>query len=154
METSRAEEIGLHDNWIYAHEVDHDARVIVLHTFFPHSTPPEFTDVIFEDVLVHHFQKALMTVTRPPSNVLFDIEPGDPSSTLKPYWSFLFGLRQYLWPVSGWMGSWNTLEELAAILTSEGHQCFHVHGSFGLEGFVFARRMIVRARADRWARVE
>jgi hypothetical protein len=54
-------EISLHDNWVYAHCVDYDSQMIVLHTVYPHSEPYEFTDVIFAGALVHHFEMQCMT---------------------------------------------------------------------------------------------
>ncbi|WP_035608690.1 hypothetical protein [Haloferula sp. BvORR071] len=79
-------EISLHDNWIYAHQVDHDSGVIALRTVFPHTEPHEFTDVIFEGLLAHHFQNQCMGLGGPyPLNVLFDIEEGNARTTLDLY---------------------------------------------------------------------
>lgn len=140
-------DIGLHDNWLYAHMVDHDSRTIILHTMYPHGASPEFTDVIFEEVLVHHFETQCM---RPdsgyPSNVLFDIEEEDATTTLGRYWEIISPKRNYGWPAT----SWKTMDELAAVLTTHGHRCFHIHGTVGLDGFVFARTMNVVARPSKW----
>ena len=48
---------SVHDNWLYAHAVDHERCRIVLHTVYPHVEPPEYTDVVFEGVVVHHFEQ-------------------------------------------------------------------------------------------------
>jgi hypothetical protein len=141
------EGINLHDNWIYAQSVDHDARVIVLHTVFAHAEPWEFSDVVFEEVLVHHFETQGMT-TRPPypSNVLFDIEEEDVAITLERYREFILPKCRYGWPVGGW----EDLGALAGLLTAQGHRCYHVHGTVGLDGFVVARGMRVVRRDGRW----
>ncbi len=140
-------EISLHDNWVYALCVDHESQMIVLHTVYPHSEPYEFTDVIFADVLVHHFETQCMTTDpRYPSNVLFDIEEEEAGTTLGRYWDFISSNQNYGWPASGWNGR----GDLAGILTSQGHRCFHIHGTVGLDGFVFAMTMILRPRTSKW----
>jgi hypothetical protein len=144
-------DISLHDNWIYSHFVDHDERMIVLHTLYPHSDPIEFTDVTFEDVLVHHFETQCMADASPeraryPSNVIFDIEEEEARITIGRYRDFILSKRNYGWPVSGW----NDLEDLARLLTKDGNRCFHIHGTVGLDGFVIARRMLIEARRSRW----
>lgn len=140
-------DISLHDNWLYAHVVDHDSRTIILHTMYPHGTSPEFTDVIFEEVLVHHFEPQCMQgEDGNPSNVLFDIEEEAAVTTLGRYWDFISSKRNYGWPASGW----KSCEELADILTGQGHRCFHIHGTVGLDGFVFARAMHIEPHASKW----
>jgi hypothetical protein len=140
-------EPGLHDNWIYAHHVNHDTGVIVLRTFYPHSQAPEYTDVIFEGVLVHHFETQRMSKGDSyPSNVLFDIEEEDASITVERYKDIIIPQKNYGWPVGGW----DSLEDLARMLTANGHQSFHIHGTVGLDGFVFAKRMILRRRESKW----
>lgn len=144
-------DIGLHDNWLYAHMVDHDSRTIILHTMYPHGTSPEFTDVTFEDVLVHHFETQCMGAeTGYPSNVLFGIEEETADITLGQYWDFISSKRNYGWPASGW----KNCEELADILTGQGHRCFHIHGTVGLDGFVFAQAMKIVARSFKWTNAE
>jgi len=140
--------MSLHDYWIYAQQVDHDAKCIVLHTLYPHCEPQEVIDVIFEDVLVHHFQTQQMaTSALYPSNVLFDIEEEDAATTVKRYWHAIARERNYGWPAQGW----TSMEELARILISQGHRSFHVHGTVGLDGFIFAKRMVLKPRPSRWA---
>ena len=145
-------DISLHDNWLYAHLVDHDSRTIVLHTMYPIGKSPEFTDVVFQEVLVHHFETQCMRrfgnppESEYPSNVLFDIEEEDSATTLGRYWDFIVTKRNYGWPVSGW----KSLEDLAKLLGSQGHRCFHIHGTVGLDGFVFARSMSLVRRRSKW----
>src|SRR5688572_23609445 len=124
-------EFSLHDNWIYAHQVDHASGTIVLRTVYPLSDPPEFTDVFFEGVLVHHFQTQRMAAGERspyPSNVIFDIEEEDASMTVKRYWDSIVIQKNYGWPIDGW----NTFEDLTRMLTEKGHRSFHVHGTVGL----------------------
>jgi hypothetical protein len=48
---------SIHDNWTYVQAVDHERRRVVLHTVWPHCEPPEYTDIVFEGVVVHHFER-------------------------------------------------------------------------------------------------
>lgn len=64
---------SVHDNWLYAQTVDHERCRIVLHTVYPHVEPHEFTDIVFEGVKAHHFEKQLVGPGPNPSNVLLDV---------------------------------------------------------------------------------
>jgi hypothetical protein len=130
---------SVHDNSVYAHAVDHEQSRIVLHTVYPHSDPPEYTDVVFEGVVVHHFEQQQVG---PHANVLFDVEEAAPLFILGQYADLLARTKQYGWPVLRYDG----LEDLAIRLTAGGARCFEVHGVCGLHGFVFAASMELRAR--------
>lgn len=138
--------ISVHDNWIYSHSVDHDDGVIVLHTFYPHSDPPEYTDVRFEGVYVHHFESVCMTIKPPhPSNILFHIEEEDIAHTLERYRTPILSKQKYGWPVH----HWEDFDDLARLLTQDGRKSFHIHGTVGLDGFVIAQDMQIVARGTR-----
>jgi hypothetical protein len=136
---------SVHDNWVYAQAVDHERCRVVLHTIWPHSDPPEYTDIVFEGVAVHHFEQQKMGGGPCPANVLFDVEEADPLDILGQYQGLLARTRNHGWPVLRYDG----LEDLAAQLTAGGARCFEVHGVCGLHGFVFARSMELRARESR-----
>ena len=76
---------SVHDNWVYAQAVDHERRAIVLHTVYPHALPPEFTDVVFEGVIVHHFEQQKVGDGPHPANVLFDVEVAEGPDVLAEY---------------------------------------------------------------------
>ena len=61
-------EPSVHDNIVYAYKVDCRHRLIVLHTAYRDREPQEFTDIVFKDVIAHHFEHVLQ------ENILFDIE--------------------------------------------------------------------------------
>jgi hypothetical protein len=135
----------VHDNWIYAQAVDHERCKVVLHTVYPHSDPPEYTDVVFTGVVVHHFEQQKVGGGDCPANVLFDVEEADPHLILTQYGALLARTKDHGWPVPGYDG----LEDLAEQLTAGGARCFEVHGVCGLNGFVFARSLELRARESR-----
>ena len=138
--------IYVHDNWVYAQTVDHEQCRIILHTFYPHIDPPEYTDVVFEGVVVHHFeQQRVGGGPLHPANVLFDIEEVDPKYILNQYAELFSRTRKYGWPVWKYDG----IEDLILRLTEHGAKCFDVHGTFGIHGFVFAASIEFRPRDSR-----
>jgi hypothetical protein len=139
---------SVHDNWVYAQVVDHEGCRIILHTVWPHVEPPEYTDVVFDGVVVHHFEQQKVGGGRYPANVLFDVGEADPLFLLGQYEDLLRRTKNYGWPVFSYEG----LDDLVGQLTAGGARCFEVHGVCGLHGFVFARSMELRAR-DSWAEV-
>jgi hypothetical protein len=136
---------SVHDNWLYAQAVDHERCRIVLHTVYPHVEPPEYTDIIFEGVVVHHFEQQKVGGGPYPANVLFDVEEADPLFILGQYEGLLARTKNYGWPVHHYEG----LGDLAAQLTAGGPRCYEVHGVCGLHGFVFARSVEFRPRTSR-----
>src|SRR5262249_10122899 len=114
-------------------------------TVWPHVEPPEYTDVVFDGVVVHHFEQQKVGGGPVPANVLFDVEEADPLFILAQYEDLLSRTKQYGWPVSRYEG----LKDLVTQLTVGGARCFEVHGVCGLHGFVFARSMELRARGSR-----
>ncbi|MBD2102630.1 hypothetical protein [Leptolyngbya sp. FACHB-261] len=138
--------ISVHDNWVYAQAVDHDRRRIVLYTVYPHATPSEYTDVVFEGVVTHHFEQQNVGGGDPyPSNVLFDVEESDPTFILGSYSDLLARTKNYGWPVQ----AYDDLQDLVNRLTAGGAKCFEVHGTVGIHGFVFAMSMTFRERPGR-----
>jgi hypothetical protein len=111
---------------------------------------------VFEDVLVYHFQNpSLSSNPKLPSNVLFDIEEENASHTIERYLSVI-PKDSFFHAVSdrrndGWPEKeWSSIDDIAAALTRDGHRSFHVDGTVGLDGFVFARKMTLRTREARW----
>jgi hypothetical protein len=136
---------SIHDNWIYAQVVDHERCRIVLHTVYPHADPPEYTDVVFAGVVVHHFEQQKVGRGPCPANVLFDVEEADPLFILGQHGELLARTKNHGWPVPCYV----RLEDLAEQLTADGARCFEVQAVCGLGGFVFARSMELRAREAR-----
>lgn len=136
---------GVHDNWVYGQAVDHERRRIVLHTVYPHVEPPEFTDIVFDGVVVHHFEQQKVGGGAYPANVLFDAEESEPAFILGQYAELLARTKNYGWPVF----EYADLDDLALRLTANGTKCFEVHGTCGLHGFVFAASVEFRRRPSR-----
>jgi hypothetical protein len=90
---------SVHDNWLYAHAVDHERCRIALHTVYPHVEPPEYTDVVFEGVVVHHFEQQKCGGGPYPADVLFDVEEANPLFILGQSAALLARTKNYGWPV-------------------------------------------------------
>src|SRR3954470_13753245 len=83
--------MSVHDNIIYAYVVNCEHRRLVLHTVYA-ITLPQYTDVIFTDVLAHHFEHVL------PGNIIFDIQEVDTGYVVSSH-AALFKLSwRYGWP--------------------------------------------------------
>ena len=136
---------SVHDNLVYAHKVDYEECRIVLHTIYQPVEPPEFTDIVFEGVVAHHFELQAFRGGSIPINILFDVAETRPAFILEAYSDLLIRTKNYGWPVMGYDG----LEDLVSRLTAGGAKCFEIHGSCGLCGFVFAGHMEFRRRESR-----
>ncbi|OWK45142.1 hypothetical protein FRUB_01473 [Fimbriiglobus ruber] len=137
--------VSVHDNWVYAHSVDYEKRRVVLYTIYPHVQPPEYTDVVFDGVVFHHFEQQKIGNGVVPANVLFDVEEADPMFTLNEYKELLARGRNHGWPGQ----DYDSLENLSARLTASGARCFRVSGVCGLDGFVFASSLQFLTRSSR-----
>ena len=136
---------SVHDNWVYAHAVDNERCRIVLHTVYPHVDPPELTDIVFQGVVVHHFEQQMVGRGERPAVVLFDVEESEPAFILGQYTELLARTKNYGWPVL----RYESIEDLVSQLTIGGCKCFAVNGVCGLQGFVFAASMQLRSRTLR-----
>jgi hypothetical protein len=124
---------------------DHERCRLVLHTVYPHVQPPEYTDVVFEGVVVHHFEQQKMGNDSVPANVLFDVKEADAPHVLAQYTGLLDRTKNYGWPAHTYEG----MEDLIGQLVATGARCFEVSGVCGLGGFVFASSLQFRTRPSR-----
>lgn len=68
--------ISVHDNFIYAYTVDCKNQRIVLHTAYLDNEPHEWTDLVFREVVAHHFEHVQS------DNIIFDVEEADLASVV------------------------------------------------------------------------
>jgi hypothetical protein len=134
-----ADEISIHDNRVYAYNVDCDNRTLTLHTVYPHREPREWTDVIFQSVVAHHFDHVLQ------SNILYDITEMDVEALVKEQ-SNLFGDSwRFAWPFVEYKGD---LGALAQTLKKNFVKAYSIDSSLGLSGWVLASGCTRRSRAE------
>jgi len=124
-------EISVHDNHLVAYSVLAPEKKIVLQTEFRDREPHEFTDIVFEDVLAYHFENDLF------GTIIFDVAEVDLAALLKEHATmFEYGWR-YGWP-RGWESQ---KEEIGAFVRRLEMRAFELSSSYGMSGWVIAKRM-------------
>jgi hypothetical protein len=136
--------IGVHDNEVYAQTVDYEGCRILLHTVCPPMAPSEFTDVVFDGVVAHHFERQAFRGGGGSTNILFDVEESEIAGALDVCPDLLATVQNY-----GGMGSGDA--DVAAWLAADGVTCFAISSSCGLSGFVLAKGVEFRRRPSRAA---
>jgi hypothetical protein len=131
--------ISIHDNNIYGYTVNCGGQQIVLYTEFSGQAGMEYTDVVFDGVVAHHFERVLK------GNILFDIEEVEPEAIVK-QWAELFALQKSY----GWPGiDYTEPEQLIGILKQRGVKGFDIGSSYGMSGWVLAETMELSERPTR-----
>jgi hypothetical protein len=122
-------EPSVHDNQVYSCQVDCEHKTIILHTVFRDKEAPEFTDVVFNNVLAHRFEHVR------PGNILFDVEEIDPALIIRDQAAVFEKSRQYGWPPVEYNGD---LDVLIATMKERRISGYSIDSSFGLPGWVLA----------------
>jgi hypothetical protein len=122
-------EPSVHDSIVYAYSVDCEGRRLTLHTAFRDREPHEFTDLVFRDVVAHHFKHVL------PANILFDVQDADVAGVVRDNDRVLAESWRYGWPPLDYRGD---LELLIKQLRASSVRAYIVGSSFGLSGWVLA----------------
>jgi hypothetical protein len=122
-------EPSVHDNFVYAYSVDCEGRLLVLHTAFRDREPHEFTDIVFRDVVAHHFEHVL------PGSIVFDVEESDLAALVRDNASLLADSWRYGWPPVEYGGDLSALE---SALKAASVRAFSIGSSYGLSGWVLA----------------
>jgi hypothetical protein len=86
-------EPSVHDNFVYAYTVDCEGPRLTLHTAYRDREPHEFTDVVFRDVVTHHFEHVL------PGNILMDVEEVDVTALIRENGRLLADPWRWGWPL-------------------------------------------------------
>jgi phosphoglycolate phosphatase-like HAD superfamily hydrolase len=125
---------SVHDNVLLSYTVDAKKAQIVLHTAY---YDQERTDVIFLGVEAYDFECDNF------QNILFDIEEVEPTSLYDKHLERFERLKNHGWP-------WISLEiksrdELLHALRERGVRGFEISSTLGLEGWVWARSIEIRA---------
>src|SRR5436190_5935403 len=96
-------EPSVHDNVIYAYSVNCEQQQVILHTAFRDRQPHEFTDVVFRDVVAHHFEHVLK------GNIVCDIEEVDVDWLVHNSERVLSDSWRYGWPQIEYRGDLDAL---------------------------------------------
>ena len=120
---------SVHDNLVYAYSVDCKGRRLVLHTAFRGRDPHEFTDVVFRDVVAHHFEHVL------PGNILFDVEEADVAALVRENQPLFADSWRHGWPPVEYRGD---VDALVVALKAASVRGYSISSSYGLSGWVLA----------------
>jgi hypothetical protein len=122
---------SVHDNFVYAYAVLIDRRQLILHTEYRDTEPNELTDVIFSDVIAHHFENV------GDGAILFDVEEVEPEWVVQQEAKVFARGKNYGWPLP----EYKDPADLVRRLKDQGLRGYVVSSSFGLNGFVLAREV-------------
>lgn len=122
---------SVHDNHLFAYEVDSRSQRIILRTEYAYGEEPfERTDVIFEGVIDHYFRNTILP------SIVFDVEEADTQLLIARDKAVIdMGHK-----IGGWPSFWkNTVDEMVAAISEVGCRIYEISSSYGLDGWVVAR---------------
>jgi hypothetical protein len=128
---------SVHDNFVYAYAVLIDRRQLILHTEYRDTEPNELTDVIFLDVIAHHFEHV------GDGAILLDVEEVEPEWVVRQEAEVFARGKNYGWPLPDYKDP----ADLVRRLKDQGLRGYVISSSFGLNGFVLAREVRYVKRA-------
>ncbi len=131
---------SVHDNQLYAYQVDSRAQRIILRTEYAYGEEPfEQTDVIFEGVLDHYFRNPVL-----PSIVL-DVEEADAQGLITRNKAVIDQGHK----TGGWPSFWkDTVEGMVSAISEAGCKTFEISTSYGLDGWVVAKSCAFQPSAE------
>ena len=90
----------------------------------------EYIDIVFYNVLVHFFENQLS------HSIIFDICKYDVNKFIKDNNQLLNKRKNYCWPID-----YDNIEELISTLEKEEYNYYIISSSYGLEGWVLAKKV-------------
>ena len=124
-------EISIHDNSVLSYTVDYQERRIIFRTVYTDQEPQEHTNIIFTEVIAHHFDHDSA------GTILFDVEEATLEQVYSAYQQVFERDKGYGWPNI----NYNTQTELVAALKARNIKGFLISSSYGMDGLVLAREM-------------
>jgi len=141
---------SIHDNLVYAYSVLCRRRQIVLHTEHLKGgggtgAVEEYTDVVFDGVLAHHFENVLS------GNILSSIEEVGVDHIVRNWPGVFASGRRYGMPEGV---TYEDPRELPVLLARRGMKAYEISSSHGLNGWVLAETMTLRNRPSVAAEID
>ena len=137
-------ERSVHDNFLLSYTIDARSAEIVLRTAYLDGEANERTDVIFSGVVAYDFRGDNF------QTIIFDISRFELGLLQKHDRERFERLRQLGWPGL----NFGSAQEMIEAMREAGVGCFEIHSSFGLDGWVWARSMELRAAGENGPRIE
>ena len=122
------ESCPVHDNHLYAYEFDSRTSTLIMRTMYPHSDPPEFTDVWFADVWCHHLECVLG------GDIIFDMDGSDLQREIETNPELFERLAKHGWPQIEKLN-----DSIAEVIERRQLKVWHILSCYGIDGFVIAR---------------
>ena len=122
--------ISIHDNNVYAIDIQCKEKAIILHTEFREGKLTEYVDVVFSGVTAHHFYHVL------DGNILFDITESPPQNFYEENKKYLQEFSRYGLPIN--CDSSKIFEEQ---IKKENLRIFEINPTYGLSGWVIAENL-------------
>ena len=126
---------SIHDNNIYRISIGCENKRIILHTEYSAIDPPEYTDVVFNNVICHHFEHIWE------GNILLDIEDVDTNAFYTDYESWLKSEEKYGFPVSV-----SSIDKFESEISSKGLKIYIINPSYGMWGWVICSNVEYQAK--------
>ncbi len=126
--------LSVHDNLLISYEVHCEKRTITLRTEFRDREPPEFTNLVFEQVEGYDFENDALG-----NNIIFDVSDVPAEQFLKDYGAELSELHR----VTGspiWAAELGSAPEH---LSERGIKPFILSSSLGLSGWILAKKISI-----------
>ncbi|MEK3806070.1 hypothetical protein MHB63_05690 [Bacillus sp. FSL H8-0547] len=117
----------LHDSKILSYQVDFENSCIEMKAIDEFGKKAK---LLFDDVFAHYFEDQL------PGSILFDITEGDLKDFAGDHKELLQKSKDYGWPMD-----YRNVEELSNYLVKNRFIYYIVESSYGLNGWILARRM-------------
>ena len=139
-ETTATPLLSVHDNHVYAYAVDCVGCRLTLHTLYDRGEQTEFTDVVFHDLVAHHFEHGASC------NILFDVTECDVDSLVTENAAVFERSWRWGWPTDDYGGD---LVKLVDELRAKSTRAYLIEASLGLSGWVLAGRCERLSRTQR-----
>lgn len=130
--------ITVHDNNVYAINIRCEDKEIILHTEFLEKDPPEYIDIIFKNVIAHHFKHIW------PGNILLNIKELDPDDFYSEYERDLKTARKFGLPISV-----ESADIFKTGINENGLQIYGIDPSYGLSGWVISSGVAYLAKLEK-----
>jgi hypothetical protein len=122
---------SVHDNHILRYSVDARLRTIRIETEYPHSIPPERTDLIFEGVQAYFFEHDLF------ESIILDLEKAEIGFITQEFRELFENGARHGWPL-GWQPKKETITEYFTRLELSA---FVLSASYGMDGWIICKEM-------------
>jgi hypothetical protein len=129
---------SIHDNNVYAISIQCEEKVIILHTEYHHADPPEYTDILFDNAIFHHFEHVRE------GNILLDIEEADPTEFYNDHGIWLKNEQKFGVPISV-----ESVDQFVSHIKTKGLKIYIINPSYGMWGWVICLKIKYKTKENK-----